>query len=433
MRVLFVTCLNRSQVYLMAPLAWAMRTAGHQVEFAAQPDLADAIADVGLTPAPVGRPMPGLKDDLAEAEPAEDPVAPAGDPASWEKPVQSGYGWGDPAGVFDHLVPEFFRLLTSDSFVEDLVEHARRWRPDLVIWNTLAFAGPVAARVTGAAHARMPWGVDALAQVRAGWRQAHAEQGANAPDDPMRTWLGPFLERHGAHFDEEMVLGQWTIDPAPAWVHHHPGAGVHYVPVRQIPFNGTATVPDWVREPPARRRVCLTLGVSHRESHGIEASADDLLEAVADLDAEVVATFSPKQLDALSAIPDNVRAVEFVPLSALLPTCSAVVHHGGTGTFATALASGVPQLVVPGTYWHEKWWGPVAQGNGLEARGAGVYVTDSDHLTPGLLREQLVRVLDDPSFARNAERLRVEQAAVPSPNEVVPLLERLTAEHRART
>lgn len=433
MRVLFVPAINRSQLYTMTPLAWALRTAGHQVRVAAQPDLAEHIASIGLTPAPVGRPMPNLKKDMEEAEPEQDPVAPATDPRTRERSAQSDYGWGDPAATLEHLTWDFFKLLTPDSMIDDLVDYARRWSPDLIIWNTLAFAGPVAARVSGAAHARLPWGVDALAQIRAGFRRARAERGEDALPDPMRRWLEPFLRRHGAHFDEEIVLGQWTIDPTPPWIFHPADAGVQYVPVRSIAFNGPAAVPDWVHEPPARRRVCLTLGVSNREGHGIETSPRDLLDAVADLDVEVIATFNERQRGAAGELPGNVRVVDFVPLNVLLPTCSAVVHHGGPGTFATALQHGVPQLIVNGTYWHVKYWGSIAAADGLEGRGAGVHVADGDNLTAEELRKQLLRVLEDPAFARNADRLRIEEEGRPSPNEIVPLLERLTAQHRART
>jgi hypothetical protein len=292
------------------------------------------------------------------------------------------------------------------------------------------FAGPVAAKVSGAAHARMPWGVDTLAQVRSKWLRLREQPGNETIPDPMEQWLGPILERFGKEFDESMVLGQWTVDPAPSWVPHSSGPELHFVPFRQIPFHGPATVPSWIDEPRTRRRVCVTLGFSHRESQRAEASGNALLEAVADLDVEVVATLDAKQLGSLSRLPDNVRAVEFVPLTALLPSCSAIVHHGGPGTFATAVEHGVPQLIVPGTYWHIKWWGPIGQANGLEDRGAGLYVADSDKLTPALLRDQLVRVLDDPLFGRNAARLRAEAIGTPSINKVVPLLEKLTREHR---
>jgi UDP:flavonoid glycosyltransferase YjiC (YdhE family) len=37
----------------------------------------------------------------------------------------------------------------------------------------------------------------------------------------------------------------------------------------------------------------------------------------------------------------------YVPLSAVLPRCAAILHHGGFGTTAAALLSGAPQLVAP--------------------------------------------------------------------------------------
>ena len=48
-----------------------------------------------------------------------------------------------------------------------------------------------------------------------------------------------------------------------------------------------------------------------------------------------------------ASLPEGVRAFPFVPLSALLPRSSAIVHQAGIGTIALALASGTPQLAVP--------------------------------------------------------------------------------------
>lgn len=47
------------------------------------------------------------------------------------------------------------------------------------------------------------------------------------------------------------------------------------------------------------------------------------------------------------SLPDGVIHVDYAPFSELLPRCAALVHHGGIGTTAQALAAGVPQLVVP--------------------------------------------------------------------------------------
>lgn len=43
----------------------------------------------------------------------------------------------------------------------------------------------------------------------------------------------------------------------------------------------------------------------------------------------------------------GVERFDFVPLGALLPRAAGLVHHGGVGTTAAALAAGVPQVVVP--------------------------------------------------------------------------------------
>lgn len=47
------------------------------------------------------------------------------------------------------------------------------------------------------------------------------------------------------------------------------------------------------------------------------------------------------------ALPATVRHEAYVPFSAVLPRCAAVVHHGGIGTCAQGLAAGIPQLTMP--------------------------------------------------------------------------------------
>ena len=47
------------------------------------------------------------------------------------------------------------------------------------------------------------------------------------------------------------------------------------------------------------------------------------------------------------SLPEGVRHFDFVPLGWLLPRSAALVHHGGIGTLAQALAAGIPHLVVP--------------------------------------------------------------------------------------
>ena len=49
-------------------------------------------------------------------------------------------------------------------------------------------------------------------------------------------------------------------------------------------------------------------------------------------------------------LPSTVRHFAFAPFQQLFPRCAAVVHHGGIGTTARALAAGTPQLVLPFAY-----------------------------------------------------------------------------------
>ena len=45
-------------------------------------------------------------------------------------------------------------------------------------------------------------------------------------------------------------------------------------------------------------------------------------------------------------LPKNILVMEFVPHDWLLSRCKVVIHHGGAGTTAAGLRSGIPNLVV---------------------------------------------------------------------------------------
>jgi len=46
-------------------------------------------------------------------------------------------------------------------------------------------------------------------------------------------------------------------------------------------------------------------------------------------------------------LPPFVHHCDYAPFRKLFPCCSGVVHHGGVGTTAQALAAGIPQLILP--------------------------------------------------------------------------------------
>ncbi len=59
----------------------------------------------------------------------------------------------------------------------------------------------------------------------------------------------------------------------------------------------------------------------------------------------ILLTQYPGELPA--ALPPQVVPLSYAPFSELLPECAALVHHGGPGSAASALACGVPQLSLP--------------------------------------------------------------------------------------
>ncbi|MFJ9865368.1 activator-dependent family glycosyltransferase [Streptomyces sp. NPDC101165] len=417
MRVLFTVFPATAHVHPIVPLAWALQNAGHDVRVAIHPDAVDLVTDAGLTAVPLGNRetlssvvefnsnldlLDGLDDSFALDTGRETP--------RWE---EQWYGLTQVLAMFTPVLP-------------DLVSLVERWRPDLVLWDPFCPAAAVAARIGGAAQARILWGQDNIAWLRAQSKQQLASRGAGPGQDPVNALMRPMLNPYGLDYDDELLLGQWTVDPMP------PGMrlplDLPYQSMRRVPYNGAAVVPDWLLDRTDRPRVCLTLGVGGRGRQLFRESGvgfPEIVTALAELDIELVATIDAKQRDRVTTVPDNVRLVDYVPLSQLLPTCSAIIHHGGGGTFAAAVAHQVPQLITPMPFWGEHVTARYAAD-----RGAGLLVPSAE-LTAEKLRDQLARLLTEPAFGEGAAALYREMREVPSPAELVPVLEDLTAKHRS--
>jgi rhamnosyltransferase subunit B len=92
-------------------------------------------------------------------------------------------------------------------------------------------------------------------------------------------------------------------------------------------------------EPP----ILFTPGTANRTAAAFLRSAADA--AIRMNRRALLLTKYPEQVP--SGIPASVRHERYVPFSRVLPRCAAVVHHGGIGTCAQALAAGIPQIVMP--------------------------------------------------------------------------------------
>ena len=95
--------------------------------------------------------------------------------------------------------------------------------------------------------------------------------------------------------------------------------------------------------------VAFTFGTGMRHAAGLFRAAAEAcrLLGVRGLLLTPYAEQLPPNLSA------SVRRCDFAPFQELFPRCAAVVHHGGVGTAARALATGTPQLVLPWAYDQE--------------------------------------------------------------------------------
>ena len=406
MRALFVVSDWFTHYAPMIPLGWALQGAGHEVRVICTPAQAEAVGSAGLTAVPI---MGGL--DMvtqnrlryfwqAQAGLRQFPGLPL-HPLTGEE-LTSLDDFDYPAWLTENK--REIATAVKGNF-EGTVDYARRWRPDVVVHDPITAEGLLAAKVTGVpaiVHAWGPVGTD--------------------EEDPELRLLPPdpagFFPRHGVGELGPHLIDH-VIDPCPESL--APPTRAHRLPVRHEPYNGPGAMPPWVLQPPARPRVCVIWGSSLTRMFGPRSFVvPDVVRALGDLDVEVVLTGTSEDTTALGELPGNVRVLDRFPLRFLLPTCSAVVHHGGAGSAMTAVAAGVPQLALT--------FGPEQQANGarLAATGAALHIR-GDLADPGTVRREVRRLLDEPSFRKAAQVLREENLARPTYAELVRSLERLAA------
>jgi glycosyltransferase (activator-dependent family) len=392
------------------------------VRFASQPRLTDVVTDAGLTAVPVGRDTGFWR--LADLNPDRREALRAGLPDPYRAAAldPTHVSWAAMRAGYEERATRWHRL---DNFpmVAGLVEYARHWQPDLIIWDPLTYAGSIAAKVCGAAHARLLWSIDVFGVTRDHYRRLNTQQPPHNQADPMADWLTSYGRKYGFDFTEDLITGHFTIDQLPDSLRME--ANLHYLPMQYIPYGGPAVIPNWLHTPPPRPRVALTLGITATERFaGYTSNVQDILNALADLDIELIATIAETEQRKLRHIPDNTRVLTYVPLHALAPTCAAVINHAGPGTLLTTALCAVPQLTVP-------WDFDEPELARRTARQGAALTLRADQATGHTIRDALLRLLHEPVFHERAVALRDEIRALPTPNQIVGQLEQLTTKHRA--
>ncbi|MBA8923877.1 hypothetical protein BC739_001074 [Kutzneria viridogrisea] len=360
----------------MTPLIWALRLAGHDVLACCPPNLEHVLHNVGADTVPLATEF--------------DPMALAG------SLLPTGLLPVEVWGVADD---ERWRS-TAPMLVErglkttaESLDLARTWRPDLVISDPLEIAGRIVAGHLGVPYVRHRWGIDPVTHV-------------------IDSLIDELLAEHVADLPQPVA----TTDVCPPSL-QVPGIPTG-LPLRYVPYNGAGPVPDWAMRRTAPRRLCVTMGTALPEFRGAQLLLQRILRAAAELaDLEVV--LAAKKIDSalLEEFGDLIVGAGQAPLTSLLGTCDAVVHHGGSGGTITTTRFGLPHVVTP------QWGDQYACAQRIRGLGIGVALdTAALQRNQGAITDAVRTVIEDEAPRLAAKQLAEEAAAQPSPAEVVDQL-----------
>jgi UDP:flavonoid glycosyltransferase YjiC (YdhE family) len=351
LNVLFSVRPFRGHLHPLIPLARAFRLRGHQVAVATAEDMATVVTGAGLTWLPAGH----NPRDLWQAFPGED----------------SDYGY-----------------LPVKAKVADLLELAvEQFPPDVVIREPTDLAAAVAAEVAGAVN--VIYGLAHFIPVQS-WRILHADEtiaelrreyGLSEDPDLDSLYRDLYIEVLPRLFEKTRPL------PVPALQR-----------LRYAPWDGgdraaRNSPPSLSAGAQERPTVLVTLGTVYNTNSSLFAR---FLEALASEPVQVICTLGDGADEAVThGAPANVRFEQYLPHSAILPQCQAMLCHAGFNTMLGCLSAGVPLVCVP--LGSDQEYNARRIGVG----GLGLWLRD-DEASPERIREAMRRVLQEPSFTTAA-------------------------------
>ncbi|WP_200862765.1 nucleotide disphospho-sugar-binding domain-containing protein [Amycolatopsis orientalis] len=390
MKILFATAPGHGLTLPLIPVVWAARAAGHDVLLATTAEIAEVSARAGL---PVADVFPGrdIWTDLLAAVKggAPDPDEPE------EYRIARQY-------------PGPFGLFTA-AMTEGTIEAGRAFGADLVVYPSDHGAGGLAAVALGVPALEVGNRISWSARDRS-WRTEHDDFFGGELVTLMREklGLGDAPPNVLARIDPRAPsMGGLRADEAPL----DERDGAPWWPMRFVPYNGGAVLPEWVLRKPDRPRVAVTLGTVVPAMSGV-SSLKVVLDALGGMDVEVILAAGTADLSELGELPGNVRSVGYLPLSVFLPGCAAIVHHGGSGTTAAPLFYGVPQLVLPSFADN-----PMSAERVVE-RGVGLSHDPATADVPAV-RKLVSQLLEDETFRKAAAEVRTEMSEQPTPADVL--------------
>ena len=374
MKVLVVSTPGAGHITPLVPLVGALLAGGDEVLIASGPEAAPIVEKSGAQFALAGRTLAEYMARLATRTRGN-----PGDGVAAER-------------ILHYFLPRAFAEIAVDEMVDDVWRHGREFAADLVLFEAFALAGPLVAELLGVPSVAHMFGPlpppevvelanDAVSPI---WRSF----GRDVPG-----WAGMYRDLTIQICPPMLEMGQvptgetWRVRPVP-------------LPLRP-------------REVTPRPVVYVTFGTFFNSNLDVFRLA---LEALGDEPVDVVMTVGRDQDPAeLAPFPTNARVDRFIPQADLLPSCSAIVHHGGAGTTFGALAHGVPQVIVP--------QGADNFEHAAMCDSAGTATTlRPEMLSPANLAAAVRRVVDDEAYAAASRRCAEEIAVMPDAGSIATAL-----------
>ena len=382
LRVLCTSTGGAGHIDAIAPLALALRSRGHDVQWATATDGGPLVAGMGFEWSAAGMTTADRREAAAEelARIMQLPMADRRGP----------------------MFATFFARAAGPVMQRDLAPILDQMRPDVVVREVaeLGVAPMAAARgiplVTVAFSGVLPETArrDVLDDLGPLW---HAE----GLDDP--SW--------------DDVYGQMYLHPFPPSFGQRPDSPV-VRPARATGAPPAGQSPAWV-EVLGAPRPCVYV-TSGTEPTATTFPWRDVFAVIAGLDVDAVATIGSHVDPAdIGPVPSNVRLERFVPQADVLRRAAVVISHGGAGTVLGAASYGLPQFVVP--LFADQWQNAVA----VRDAGCGVFAGPDSRSADDI--DAALRTLLGGTAHRDAAALVADEiASMPTATDLIDEIEALT-------
>ncbi len=381
MRVLFSTTPLDGHFRPLLPLARALRARGHDIAFATAAAWHPVVEAEGFEALAAG----------ADHTAARHVRLDVGWDAIQELPALDRRPY-----VFSYLFAQGHAPLKLPA----LLDAARAWRAEAVVYESGDLAAPVAAASLRLPSVNHGFGTMVSLSILERSAPAVATLWRSAGLEPA-PYAGAF---EGLYVD---VVPPLLADERPL------------CPSIRLRLAGGEPVdpPPWLERLP-RPLVYATMGTVFNRPASFAPLVDGLASAGVGALLTVGRNVDPSEL---GDVPPTIRVEQFVPQAHVLPSCAAVVSHGGSGTLLGTLAAGLPLVLIP--------QGADQFENAARCERAGAAVVlPPDDVTGDAVAAAVRLVLSEPGYAEAACAIAAEFAEMGTAEEAAAAVE----EHAAR-